>query len=128
MMTKINSETRVLFNAKCPVCNFEIKHYAQYSADKNLPLRFDDLNSAALANWDLSVDQAARRLYVLHRGTLSSGIDGFLVLWKQMPRYRWIGRVVGLPGVKQLAYLIYDFVLAPAIYRWHLRRQARSQC
>ena len=55
-------DTKVLFNASCPVCNFEISHYAAYSARNGLPIRFDDLNSDALAQWDLTEDQAARRL------------------------------------------------------------------
>ena len=125
MTDNLTKSTRVLYNAQCPVCNFEIKHYARYSSDAALPLGFDDLNSDALANWDLTADQAARRLYVLHKGALTSGIEGFLVLWAQMPRYRWLGRLVGCPGIKQIACAIYDHALAPAIYRWHLHRQAR---
>ena len=125
MTDKLTKSTRVLYNAQCPVCNFEIKHYERYSSDAALPLGFDDLNSDALANWDLTADQAARRLYVLHKGALTSGIEGFLVLWAQMPRYRWLGRLVGCPGIKQIACAIYDHALAPAIYRWHLHRQAR---
>ncbi len=118
-----NPKTTVLYNADCPVCNFEISHYAAY-ADKNaLPIRFDDLNSDALTQWDLTADQAARRLYVIHNGDLTSGIEAFLVLWAQMPRYRLLGRIIGLPVIKQLASLTYDNVLAPLIYRWHLRRQ-----
>ena len=125
MTDNLTKSTRVLYNAQCPVCNFEIKHYERYSSDAALPLGFDDLNSDALANWDLTADQAARRLYVLHKGALTSGIEGFLVLWAQMPRYRWLGRLVGCPGIKQTACAIYDHALAPAIYRWHLHRQAR---
>jgi predicted DCC family thiol-disulfide oxidoreductase YuxK len=125
MTDNLTKSTRVLYNAQCPVCNFEIKHYERYSSDAALPLGFDDLNSDALANWDLTADQAARRLYVLHKGALTSGIEGFLVLWAQMPRYRWLGRLVGCPGIKQIACAIYDHALAPAIYRWHLHRQAR---
>jgi predicted DCC family thiol-disulfide oxidoreductase YuxK len=125
MTDDLQEETRVLYNAKCPVCNFEIKHYAQYSANMALPLAFDDLNSDALKAWNLTADQAARRLYVLHQGCLTSGIEGFLVLWAQMPRYRWLGRLVGCPGIKQIAVLAYDYALAPAIYRWHLHRQSR---
>lgn len=124
MTDNLTKSTRVLYNAQCPVCNFEIKHYERYSSDAALPLGFDDLNSDALANWDLTADQAARRLYVLHKGALTSGIEGFLVLWAQMPRYRWLGRLVGCPGIKQIACAIYDHALAPAIYRWHLHRQA----
>ena len=125
MTDNLTKSTRVLYNAQCPVCNFEIKHYERYSSDAALPLGFDDLNSDALANWDLTAAQAARRLYVLHKGALTSGIEGFLVLWAQMPRYRWLGRLVGCPGIKQIACAIYDHALAPAIYRWHLHRQAR---
>jgi len=59
---------------------------------------------------------------VLHHGTLTSGIPAFRVLWAQMPRYKWLAWVVGLPGVFQIACAMYDHVLAPVIYRWHLRR------
>jgi hypothetical protein len=62
---------------------------------------------------------------VLHEGTLTSGIPAFLVLWAQMPRYRWLARIVGFPGIIQIASFTYDHLLAPAIYRWHLRRLRR---
>jgi predicted DCC family thiol-disulfide oxidoreductase YuxK len=123
-------KTSVLYNANCPVCNFEIQHYARYAGDKGLPIRFDDLNTDARADWGLDADTAARRLYVLQNGQLSSGIPAFLVLWQQMPKYRWLARVVGLPGIKQIATVAYDHALAPVIYRWHLRRlrkQAQRQ-
>jgi len=119
-------DTRVLYNANCPVCNFEIGHYARYAGNAGLPIRFDDLNTEARTQWGLDADTAARRLYVLHDGALTSGIPAFLVLWAQMPRYRFLGRIVGLPGIRQIAILTYDHVLAPVIYRWHLRRVRRQ--
>lgn len=114
--------TSVLYNANCPVCDFEIRHYAKYAVDNGLPIRFDDLNSDARGQWGLDADTAARRLYVLHEGKLTSGVPAFLVLWAQMPRYNWLARVISLPGVKQIASAGYDYILAPVIYRWHLRR------
>ncbi len=119
-------KTSVLFNANCPVCNFELQHYAQYAAANDLPIRFDDLNSGARDQWGLDADTAARRLHVLHEGALTSGIPAFLVLWAQMPKYRWLARFVGLPGIRQGASAAYDYVLAPVIYRWHLRRLRRQ--
>ncbi len=119
---KNSAETSVLYNANCPVCNFEIQHYARYAGQKGLPIRFDDLNSDALVQWGLDADTAAKRLYVLHDGKLTSGIPAFLLLWAQMPRYQQLARFVGLPGVRQVASLAYDYVLAPGIYRWHLLR------
>lgn len=120
------AETSVLYNANCPVCNFEIGHYARYACDQNLPIRFDDLNTDARRRWGLDADSAARRLFVLHAGELTSGIPAFLVLWSQMPRYRLLGRIVGLPGIRQIASAVYDRVLAPVIYLWHLRRVRRQ--
>lgn len=119
-------ETSVLFNANCPVCSFEIGHYARYCRDTGLPIRFDDLNSDARARWGIDADTAARRLHMLHQGQLISGIPAFLVLWARMPRYRWLARIVGLPGVRHVASALYDLVLAPAIYRLHLRRLRRQ--
>lgn len=117
-------KTAVLYNANCPVCNFEIGHYARYASKNALPIRFDDLNSDARLGWGIDADTAARRLYVVQDGKLTSGIAAFAVLWAQMPRYRWLGRIVGLPGVRQTASFAYDHILAPLIYRWHLRRQS----
>ena len=119
-------DTEVLYNANCPVCAFEIDHYRAYATRSGLPIRFDDLNACELARWGLTADQAARRLYVRQGADLVSGIPAFLVLWAQMPRYRWLGRLVGLPGIRWGAAVVYDQVLAPVIYRWHLRRVAKA--
>ena len=121
----MTNETRVLYNADCPVCSFEINHYAAYSGREGLAIRFEDLNRDALDDWGLTPDQAARRLYVLKEGEMLSGIPAFVVLWQDMPRYRWLARVVSVPGVHWLASKTYDHILAPLIYRWHLHRQAR---
>jgi predicted DCC family thiol-disulfide oxidoreductase YuxK len=120
-------KTSVLYNANCPVCNFEIGHYARYADTAGLPIRFDDLNTDARDQWGLDADTAARRLYVLHDGVLTSGIPAFLVLWAQMPRYQLLGRIVGLPGIRQIASFAYDHVLAPVIYRWHLHRLRKQR-
>ncbi len=122
----MTEDTRVLYNADCPVCSFEIDHYAKYSEGRALPIRFEDLNCIDMTDWGLSRDKAARRLYVLRGGQMYSGIPAFIVLWQDMPRYRWLARIVSLPGLHWLASKAYDHVLAPLIYQWHLRRQAAA--
>ncbi len=121
-----NAPTRVLYNQQCPVCNFEISHYADYAERSDLPLRFEDLNTQDLADWGLTRDQAAKRLYLLKDGQMLGGVDAFLVLWREMPRYRWLAKIVGLPGVKQVAAFGYDWIVAPLIYRWYLSRRRRG--
>lgn len=127
MSEKNAPRTTVLYNANCPVCSYEIDHYAAYADREALPLRFDDLNDATmLADWGLDADTAARRLHVMKEGQLLAGIPAFIALWQDMPKYHWLARVVALPVVFQFACGAYDFVLAPLIYRWHLRRLRRS--
>ena len=119
-------EISVLYNSQCPVCNVEVGHYARYAGETGLTIRFDDLNTDALDRWGLDLDTAARSLYVQHDGVLISGVPAFLVLWSQMPRYRFLAHIVGMPGIKQIASAAYDHVFAPALYRRHQRRLGRK--
>jgi predicted DCC family thiol-disulfide oxidoreductase YuxK len=116
----------VLYNSQCPVCDLEIRHYAQYAGEAGLPIRFDDLNTDARDRWGLDADTAARSLYVQHDGVLLSGVPAFLALWSRMPRYRLLAQIVGLPGIRHVASAAYDHVFAPALYRRHRRRLDRK--
>lgn len=118
--------TRVLYNADCPVCSFEIDGYAAYARRVGLPIRFDDLNGPAREAWGIDAETAARRLHVLHAGEVLAGVPAFLALWRQMPRYRWLARLVGAPGMRQAASALYDHVLAPALFRWDRLRRRRA--
>jgi len=120
-------DTRVLYNGDCPVCSVEIDHYAKYSQEHALPLAYDDLSTCDLARWGVSREEAAKRLHVMQGGEIYAGIPAFLVLWREMPRYRWLARLVGLPGVRQVASVVYDRALAPALYAWHKRREVRRK-
>ena len=71
------------YNANCQVCNFEIGYYARYACKMGLPIQFDNLSTDAVTRWGLDADTAARRLYVIPDGKLTSGIPAFLVLWAQ---------------------------------------------
>lgn len=120
-------ETRVLYNADCPVCRFEIDHYRKVAARDGLPVRFDDLNGPARDAWGIDADAAARRLHVLREGHVVSGFPAFLALWSEMPRMRWVAKVAGLPGLRHGLSLLYDRLGAPMLYRMHLRRAARRR-
>lgn len=120
----MSKDTRVLYNGNCPVCNFEIGHYSNYAGKKALPIRFEDLNCGDLSDWGVSQDDAARRLYVLKDGALLSGIPAFLALWDDMPRYTWLARFVRLPIIHGLTCQLYNRIIAPWLYRRHLKRLA----
>lgn len=119
----MSDETRVLYNDTCPVCRFEIDAYAKRVRADGLPVRFEDLSRAA--DWGMTADQAAQRLHVMHNGALLSGIPAFRALWSTMPRWRWAAWLTGLPLIRPVTAALYDHVLAPALYRAHLRRNGR---
>lgn len=118
MSTKPAAE--ILYNETCPVCAAEIAHYRAHAEARALPLAFLPLSEAA--RFGLSEEAAARRLHVLKEGRLLSGVPAFIALWEEMPRYRPLARIIGLPGVCHFAALVYDFILAPALYAAYRRR------
>ena len=118
-------ETRVLYNNTCPVCSFEIDAYRKRAEVEDLPIRFDALSEAA--TWGLTPDQAARRLHVLQRGELLSGIPAFRAVWSEIPHLRWLARLTGNPLISYAATTLYDQLLAPLLYWMHVRRQKRSR-
>ena len=93
---------------------------------KDLALTFTDLTATDLNNLGLTPDEAAKRLHVLQEGKLVGGVDAFVILWGEMPRFRWLARLVALPGINPTAVLIYDRILAPLLFGMHKRRQARA--
>ena len=120
----MTDQTEVLYNASCPVCRKEIAHYEKISQSEALPIRYDDLGDAdRLAAWGMDADTAAQRLHVRKNGQIYGGIPAFVVLWQDIPRLGWLARAVSLPGVFWIANKVYDHILAPLLYRWHLRRQ-----
>lgn len=123
----MSDKTRVLYNADCPICDAEICHYRTYTEERDIPVAYDDLNSDALSKWGIDPETAAKRLHITANGQLYSGIPAFLILWKEMPRFRWLARLVGAPVIKPMACWAYDHVLAPWLYRKHLKRQAKAR-
>lgn len=124
----MTDKTEVLYNAACPICKREIDHYAKLSAKHDLPIGYHDLGDAAeLAQWGMTEKDAAMRLHVRKDGQIYGGIPAFIVLWQDIPQMRWLAKLVSVPGVHWLACKVYDYVLAPLLYRWHLWRVARQQ-
>ncbi len=118
------SETRILYNDGCPICSREIRHYDRLAQAGSLPLRFEALSTSA-ADWGLDEKTAAKQIHAKHGDEILVGVPAFLAMWAEIPRYRWLARVVGLPGVRQVAHVVYAYGLAPALFAFHQRRKRR---
>lgn len=121
----MTASTIVIYNANCPICSREIASYRRYCEARALPVAFRDLDRTDLGALGLTPEDAARRLHVIADGTLLAGTPAFIALWAAMPRFRPLARIVSLPGLRQIATLLYEGIAAPALYALHRRRVAR---
>jgi uncharacterized protein (TIGR01777 family) len=120
---------QVYFNGQCRVCNAEMSYYAGIAKSESLPISFIDStrDPQSFARYGLRGDHLERRVYLRDgRGHISSGLDALLELWRALPRYRWLARVLSVPGLRQIATAFYDLMLAPSL-AWSARRRASSQ-
>lgn len=116
--------THVLYNGRCPICRAEMVQYAHRAKALGAPLVFEDLHDATLPDWQMTADQAMRRLHArLPDGTHISGIAAFAAIWDHLPKMRWMARAVRLPVLGTLVRLAYNHAAAPILYRMHLRRE-----
>ena len=116
------SYTTVLFNGDCEICSKEICVYKTYGAGKGLPIDFKDINASDLNQFGLTRDETARQLHVIKNYELFKGVKAFVVLWNEMPRYRFLARIFSLPGVTGLAQIFYYHVIARYLYVRDLKR------
>jgi predicted DCC family thiol-disulfide oxidoreductase YuxK len=113
----------VLFDGGCPMCRREIAHYRKL--DRAHRVRWLDIHrepdSVAVAG--VPWDAAMQRLHVLQSdGVLRTGVYGFVAIWRELPGYRWLARVVSaVPGLVFLLDRAYGHFA-----RWRWRRRCRA--
>jgi predicted DCC family thiol-disulfide oxidoreductase YuxK len=116
----------VWYNTKCPVC------YAGISWQRNRLVRaaraglieFRDINLEpdVLARFGATLEDVRRRLHAVDAaGRLHVGADCAIAIWRATPGDAWLGHVLGLPVIRQLAGLFYDR-FADWLYAWNRRK------
>jgi predicted DCC family thiol-disulfide oxidoreductase YuxK len=122
--TNIPERPVVFYDGGCPLCQREIAHYRRL--DRQARLEWLDIAAQPqqLQAYGVSWEAAMRRLHVFGTdGRLHTGAYAFAALWKHLPYYRWLARIVSLPGVLNLLDRAYAQF---ARRRW--RRRCGEQC
>lgn len=96
---------KVYYNGSCNICNAEINHYKKTKSE----ISYVDISKTKDEHVvNLSKDKLFRRMHVYHQGTLYSGSESFLVMWSQMKKWRLLSRILSLPLIRQVWFLIYE--------------------
>ena len=51
-----------------------------------------------------------RRLHVIADDGIYAGVDAFILMWKTIPKYKWLSKVISTPVVYQIAIVIYEII------------------
>lgn len=98
------SPPTLYFDGACPVCSREIAVYRQQAGAEGV--RFVDVARCSAAQLGPGLDREAALARLHWRradGRLVSGAAAFTALWQALPRWAWLGRLLGSrPGLAVL--------------------------
>lgn len=100
---------KVYFNNSCKICKTEIDLYKKENIGEIDWIDITNNNSAEL---ETSKDkkQLLRRLHVKDGDKIIQGAAAFLVVWKKIPKYRILYRILKLPIIFNLFSLFYEVI------------------
>ncbi len=100
---------KVYFNNSCKICKAEIDLYKKEKIDE---IDWVDITDNELAEKETSKDskQLLRRLHIKDGENVLEGADAFLMLWKKIPKYKFLYNFFKLPIIFNLFSFIYEIV------------------
>ena len=106
---------KVYFNNSCNICKFEIDHYKKIT--KNID--WVDISSDGSAKKDtkISAKNLLRRLHVKKKDIIYKGVDAFIELWSEIPRYRFLANIVKKPIIYHLSWCLYEIFALFLFYK-----------
>ena len=106
---------KVFFNESCNICRTEINHYKKINKTINWTDVITDSN--AFNETNMSKKELIRRLHIKKENRVFSGLDAFLIVWGEIPRYRVLSKFIGIPLIYHIAWLIYEFFAIILFYK-----------
>ena len=100
---------KVYFNDSCNICRLEINHYKKI-ADSSLEWVDITNNEDALVKTSKTQAELLRRLHVKKDGKIFSGAKAFLLVWKNIPKYKILYLILRLPIIFQIFSISYEII------------------
>ena len=99
----------VYFNNSCKICKAEIDLYKKEQIDE---INWIDItnNKAARIETNKNDKELLRRLHVKKNGKVFCGAKAFLIVWKNIPKYKFLYTIFKLPIIFQIFSLSYEII------------------
>ena len=100
---------KVYFNNSCKICKAEIDIYKKQKIQE---IDWVDItNNISAEKETLKSDkELLRRLHVKDKEKVFEGAEAFLLLWKRMPKYRFLYNFFKLPIVFNIFSIVYEII------------------
>ena len=100
---------KVYFNNSCKICKAEIDLYKKEEIDE---IEWIDITDNEFAKKETSKNdkQLLRRLHVKNGEKVFQGAEAFLLLWKKMPKYKFLYNFFKLPIIFNVFSILYEVV------------------
>ena len=100
---------KVYYNNSCKICKAEIDLYKK---EETQEINWIDITNNKIAEKETSKDskQLLRRLHVKDGEQVIGGAAAFLLLWKKIPKYKFLYNFFKLPIIFNIFLLIYELV------------------
>ena len=105
---------KVYYNESCTICKAEINLYKKQNIEI---IQWVDITNNIAAEKETSKNDKdlLRRLHVIDNGKVFEGAEAFLIVWKTIPKYRFLYNFFKLPiiftffrlGYEIIAYFLY---------------------
>ena len=100
---------KVYFNNSCKICKAEIDLYKKEKIQEIDWIDITD-NNSAIKETSKNSKELLRRLHVKDGEKVIDGAEAFLVLWKKIPKYKFLYKFFKLPIIFNLFSMGYEVV------------------
>ena len=100
---------KVYYNESCSICRAEINLYKKQNIEE---IDWIDItNNVAAENASLKDNKALlRRLHVIKDGKIFDGAEAFLLVWKKIPKYKFLYTFFKTPMIYTLFLCFYEII------------------
>jgi predicted DCC family thiol-disulfide oxidoreductase YuxK len=113
----------VFYDGKCGLCSKEIRHYKKIAPANIFDWQDITVDAHELTQAGYSLSEGFKLLHVKDQnGQFHIGVDGFILIWKQLRKWEYLAAFVSLPGVRQISGLFYK-----TFANWRFKRLKHCQ-